>query len=416
MIKEKTMILHLDADAFFVGCEVARLPALKGKPVIVGGERGIACAMSYEAKALGITRAMPVFEIKRKHPEVVILPAHFELYHSYRDNLISFLKERFEKIEVYSIDECFVEVKESELSFTEEALESLRTQIAEFMGISYSLGLAKTKTLAKIASKKNKPQGSCYLRGADDNTFLLELSTSSVWGIGKQTSRALAELQLSTVKDLLLANDSLLQKNFSIQLLRTKQELLGIRCFPVESALHYQKGMQVTRSFPRTGDIAFVLSELSTNIEEFCINLQRENLEVESLEIWIKEVKNGKDTCVAHSIVLSEATDNHRVLLKTISSTLSKIRESQKGVMRGTGIHGKTVPKDRERSGSLFSLPEEKNTTTILSNLRKELGSSALMTLSSMTATNKRTSEKARHDLESFYLPNLPYPYLGEVR
>jgi DNA polymerase-4/DNA polymerase V len=416
MTKEKTMILHLDADAFFVACEVARLPALKGKPVIVGGERGIACAMSYEAKALGITRAMPVFEIKRKHPEVVILPAHFELYHSYRDNLISFLRKRFAKIEVYSIDECFIEIRECELAFTEEALEELQKEIAEFMGISYSLGLADTKTLAKIASKKNKPHGSYYLRKDDETGFLYKLSLSSLWGIGRRMTKTLADLGLMTVRDLLFTSDTLLQKSFSIQLLRTKQELLGIKCYPVQENHAYQKGMQVTRSFARTGDIAFVLSELSTNAEEFCINLQKQNLEVESLEIWIKQVKNGRDVYLSKDILLEEPTNNHRTLLKALSGTLSEIRKSGKGVMRGTGINGKTVPKNRDQTCKLFTTTLEVDTTSLLSSLRSDFGHSALMTLGSMTATNKRIRERNRHDSESLYLRGLPYPYLGEAQ
>ena len=415
MIKEKTMILHLDADAFFVACEVARLPALKGKPVIVGGERGIACAMSYEAKALGITRAMPVFEIKRKHPEVVILPAHFELYHSYRDNLVSFLREQFAKIEVYSIDECFIEIRECELAFTEEALEELRKEISEFMGISYSLGLADTKTLAKIASKKNKPRGSYYLQRDDETDFLSKLPLPSLWGIGRRMTKALADLGLVTVEDLLLTSDALLQKNFSIQLLRTKQELLGIKCYPIEENHVHQKGMQVTRSFARTEDITFVLSELSTNAEEFCINLQKQNLEVESLEIWIKQVTNGKDVYLRKTLLLEEPTSNHRALLKAMSGTLSEIRESEKGVMRGTRIYGKTVPKNRDQTCKLFSTTLELDTTSLLRSLRSGFGHDALMTLGSMTATNKRTRERNRHDTESLYLRGLPYPYLGEV-
>ncbi len=417
--REKTMILHIDADAFFVACEVARLPALKGKPVIVGGERGIACAMSYEAKALGVTRGMPVFEIKRKYTNTIILPAHFELYYAYRNNLISFLKSRFEKIEVYSIDECFIEVTEGEIAFTEESLEELRKEIEDFTGISYSLGLADTKTLAKIASKKNKPRGSYFLKRDGDKDFLYCLPLSFIWGIGGRMTKTLEGLGLFTVKDLVLTNDSILQKNFSIQLLRTKQELLGIKCFLLEERSACQKGMQVTRSFARTEDIVFVLSELCTNVEEFCINLQRENLEAESVDVWIKEVKNGKDVYLNYSIFLGEATNNHRAILKAMSSTILQIRDLKKGIMRGTGVYGKTVSKSREKTLELFSKTtglEEINTTSILSNLRSKFGSTALMIAGSMTATKKRTQERDRYDKESFYLRGLPYPYLGEVR
>jgi DNA polymerase V len=309
-----------------------------------------------------------------------------------------------------------VEVRESELSFTEEALEELRKEIAEFMGISYSLGLADTKTLAKIASKKNKPSGSYYLQKDDEIDFLSKLSLSSLWGIGRRMTKTLTDLELITVGDLLRTSDSLLQKNFSIQLLRTKQELLGIKCYPIEENYAHQKGMQVTRSFARTEDIAFVLSELSTNAEEFCINLQKQNLEVESLEIWIKQVINGKDVHLSKTLLLEEATANHRTLLKAMNSTLSEIRKSKKGIMRGTGIYGKTVPKKRDQTSKLFTTTLDVDTTSILSSIRSNFGNGAIMTLGSMEATNKRRRERDKYDTQSLYLSGLPYPYLGEVR
>lgn len=106
-MKSKTKILHVDGDNFFVACEVARFPHLKGKPVIVGEERGIASAMSYEAKKLGVHRGMPVFEIRKQFPQVIILPSHFELYEQYALKLYQVLCKYSDTVERYSIDECF---------------------------------------------------------------------------------------------------------------------------------------------------------------------------------------------------------------------------------------------------------------------------------------------------------------------
>src|SRR3989338_9935236 len=99
-------ILHIDGDAFFASCEISRRPDLKGKPVVVGEERGIACALTYEAKALGVYREMPIFKIRQEYPQVAVLSSHFELYEKYRENLVQILRENLPLVESYSIDEC----------------------------------------------------------------------------------------------------------------------------------------------------------------------------------------------------------------------------------------------------------------------------------------------------------------------
>ena len=90
------VILHIDGDAFFASCEIARRPDLLGKPVVVGEDRGIACAMSPQAKKLGVYRGMPVFKIKKEFPDVVVLSSHFELYEKNHENLAEILKNEIE--------------------------------------------------------------------------------------------------------------------------------------------------------------------------------------------------------------------------------------------------------------------------------------------------------------------------------
>src|ERR1051326_9031875 len=100
----QNLYFHADGDSFFVSCELTAHPELKGKPVIVGADRGIAVAMSPEAKKLGVTRGMPVFRIKKLYPQVIILPHHFDLYQDIARGLHQILQSYFEAIEVYSID------------------------------------------------------------------------------------------------------------------------------------------------------------------------------------------------------------------------------------------------------------------------------------------------------------------------
>src|SRR3990172_10186719 len=103
-------ILHIDGDAFFASCEQARDPALRGKPVITGKERGIVASMSYEAKARGVTRAMRLFEVKQLCPEAVILPSDYETYSLLSTRLFAIVRRYTPDVEEYGIDECFADL------------------------------------------------------------------------------------------------------------------------------------------------------------------------------------------------------------------------------------------------------------------------------------------------------------------
>ena len=123
--KSKT-ILHIDGDAFFVGVEVAKNPKLKGLPVVTGEERGIVSALSYEAKALGIVRGMPIFKLKRDFPSVLVLPGDYQSYAKYSRMMFDIVRRYADDVEEYSIDECF-----ADLTGLEKTLKMNYRQIAE---------------------------------------------------------------------------------------------------------------------------------------------------------------------------------------------------------------------------------------------------------------------------------------------
>jgi nucleotidyltransferase/DNA polymerase involved in DNA repair len=421
MSKEKTsdtMILHIDADAFFVSCEIARMPHLRGKAVIVGAERGSACAMSYEAKALGITRGMPVFQIKKLFPETVILPAHFELYHAYQKNLVAKLAELFSHIEVYSIDECFLEVSASELPFSDSALCKLRDDIQDTLGITYSLGLARTKTLAKIASKKNKPCGAYYLRKENELEMIGNMPVESVWGIGRRMAKTLNSHGVRTIAELIQCDDHFLHKHFSVQLLRTRDELCGIRRIPLCEIIDDQKSMQVTRSFMRTSDMTFVLSELSLNIEELSKRLTESGLVTNSITVWLKEMKGDKEIYHQLTVDLQEYTSESLQILKGAETFLIMMRSSRL-LFRTTGVHAHNLRKKEAIPETLFNILDlnESNTSrkSELEELKVAIGNKHIHVASSLSAWNKRKEAVIKANKESFYTALLPYPYLGEA-
>ncbi len=410
------MILHIDADAFFVACEVSRLPHLKGKAVIVDGERGIACAMSYEAKALGVTRGMPVFQIKKKFPEVIILPAHFDLYNSYRDNLVAHLKTKFTHIEVYSIDECFIEVNKKEIPFTDEALDLLQKELEKALGIPYSVGLARTKTLAKIASKKNKPRGAYFLTKENETKTLANMNIESIWGIGRNTAKDLSTLGVKKVSDFLFIDNSKLEKLFSVQVIRTKDELLGIKRIKLEQGNAVRKSMQVTRSFARNSDASFVLSELSVNIESLCSKLTCDGLFTDHFTVWIKEIQNdGKEVYFSKEIHLEGSTQNESIIFSKLSPFYDSFLKKERGVYRTTGVHALSLKRAVDIQLGLFETDERKDTGSLLTSVNQKQDKGCVVMLGSLKASSIRVKDSVRMDKESHYLANLPYPYLGEA-
>ena len=156
------LVMHIDADAFFVSCEQALNPGLKNRPVVTGAERGIVTALSYEAKSMGIRRGQTIYSIKKFYKDVIVCEGNFKTYENFSRRLFRIISHHCDTVEHYSIDECFANMsycKESDIKKQATRALCIKKEIERFLDISVSVGLAPTKVLAKIASKKNKPRG-----------------------------------------------------------------------------------------------------------------------------------------------------------------------------------------------------------------------------------------------------------------
>lgn len=357
-MKNKTKILHVDGDNFFVACEVARFPHLRGKPVIVGEERGIASAMSYEAKKLGVHRGMPVFEIRKQFPQVIILPSHFELYEQYALKLYQVLCKYSDTVERYSIDECFALIDEAEIEKYELAkvsstssgisnnlslLETIKRDAEMCLGITLSFGLADTKTLAKIGSKYNKPSGCTPISEEDRIRFLKETEVGKVWGIGRAISANLTSYNIKTAYDFISLDSAFIKKNFGEGTLATWHELRGERYLEVSGygeSNHMPKSLQSTRSFGKSFDIhskqladgslqaprerSFFLSELSNHAESLCARLRSYGLVTNKLSFFLKK-NTLTDKYISREIEIGFYTNNASDLCKAINAACEKI-------------------------------------------------------------------------------------------
>lgn len=303
-------IIHIDADAFFAACEQARDPRLKGKPVVTGKERGIAAAVSYEARALGIKRGMRIHEIRDICPDVIHLPSDYETYSLYSVRMFSIVRRYTTRVEEYSIDECFAEItglrRPRRMSY-EAIAAHIKQELERTLGLTFSLGLAPSKVVAKIASKWQKPSGFTVITGKKLPQYLGKLAVGDVWGIGPQTAAHLAQFNIRTALDFALKEVGWVKQHLTKPHQEIWQELRGTAVLPLEvTEQHDYKSISKTKTFtPPSNDRTYVFAQLSKNIENACIKARRHHLLTRKVCFFLRTQAFDHD---GYEITLTRAT------------------------------------------------------------------------------------------------------------
>lgn len=205
MEKKYRIIFHIDLNAFFASCEMAKDESLRDKPIGIGGStnRGVLTTANYVARQYGVNSAMSVVEAKRLCPQLIILPVNFDLYHEYSEKFFSLLSEYVTEIERGSIDEGYIDVTDlSDDIHPLELAQQIQTRLLEEHKLPVSIGIAPNMFLAKMASNIKKPLGITVLRKRDLETILWPLPIESMYGIGKKTYPNLKLLGIHTIGDL----------------------------------------------------------------------------------------------------------------------------------------------------------------------------------------------------------------------
>jgi DNA polymerase-4 len=195
-------ILHADLDAFYASVEQLLDPSLRGKPVAVGG--GVVLAASYEAKAFGVRSAMPGWRAKELCPALVFVGGHFKDYQRLGDAAIKVLGDFTPLVERISIDEAFADVRGCTHLFGSpaEIAATIRRRVRDELGLAISIGVARTKHLAKIASQVAKPDGLVVVDPEKELDFLHPLPVDLMWGVGPATQARLADMGVATIGQL----------------------------------------------------------------------------------------------------------------------------------------------------------------------------------------------------------------------
>lgn len=389
--ESKNLYLHVDGDSFFVACELTVRPDLRGKPVIVGADRGIAVAMSAEAKALGVTRGMPVFKIKRLFPSVVILDHHFELYQDIARRLHQILSAYFIEVEVYSIDECFALVQPFEVKYyggEKKLMAKLKEEISKELGVSYSLGLARTKALSKLASKLEKPNGSVLLLTKEDEVRALkQTSIDDIWGIGWRTVPRFRELGMKSAYDFTTFSPARIARDFPQPVLVLQKEFQGEEILEVESNIdpRDQKSIQSTATFrPASTDSKIITREISENAEHVCAEARKLHLVSNKVSFFVKtsEFKYRFD-----EIKLEEFTADPGNIMDAIGSKVIKLLKGRERI-RSTGVILHNLVRQEEVPLDLFGRQEKALRNLVVEEaadkIRKKFGHNSIKRLASL--------------------------------
>ncbi|MEX1003757.1 MAG: DNA polymerase IV [Acidimicrobiia bacterium] len=195
-------ILHVDLDAFYASVEQLLDPSLRGKPVLVGG--GVVLAASYEARAYGISAPMGVKAALSRCPHAVVVEGHFHRYLDFSQEVMDICHDATPLVEQISVDEAFLDVTGTEhlLGSPRQIGARIRRRVRDEVGLPISVGIARTKFLAKVASGQAKPDGMVEVDPDSELQWLHRLGVRVMWGVGPVTERALDDLGVSTVGDL----------------------------------------------------------------------------------------------------------------------------------------------------------------------------------------------------------------------
>ena len=293
-----------DCNNFFVSCERVFNPALNGKPVVVlSGNDGCVIARSNEAKALGIPMGCPTFQIKNyTNPrDVVQISARHHIYYNMSQRVMHILGHEADKIEVYSVDEAFFTLPFNDAEQIKASLNDLTRKIQQYVGIPVSIGFATSRTLAKLAShiaKKSKDghRVEGITTPEELHQALSNTSIDDVWGIGRKLTAALRQRGVFNALSLTQFPTSLLRSLFSIQAVRTQQELKGIDCvepLPVDIG---HKSIMNSRTFGRVIYSRADITEAVVNFAAHCAKqLRDEHSMAQAVTVYLRGDRYRQD-------------------------------------------------------------------------------------------------------------------------
>ena len=414
-------IALVDCNSFYVSCERLFNPKIRKKPVVVlSNNDGCIISRSNEAKALGIKMGEPYFKAKDiiLKNNVQVFSSNYSLYGDISRRVMRTLKRFNSDIEIYSIDEAFLDLS----NFTDEEVENvgkeIRATVLQWTGIPTSIGIAKTKTLSKVANHiaKKTQSGVTSLIGIENIDPILEkVEINDVWGVGKQLTKFYQKHGIYNAKQLKNKSNTWIKKSSNVLSSRTAMELRGIPCIDLETTTSKRKSCVVSRSF---GKRVEKFQELREAVANYCLNasekIRSESLVAKAITVFVRTSpfqRNFGYYSNSKTVDFPIATNNSIETVKVAMSILDSIfkngyRYQKAGVML-TGLSS------AEGKKNLFSSEKDEKINSLMrsiDNTNYRYGRSTLSLASAgvQKRWNMRRQYSSKIDTADFYcLPTI---------
>ncbi len=387
------MFALADCNNFFASCERVFRPDLQGKPVIVlSNNDGCAIARSNEAKALGIKMGDPLFKIRgivAKH-NIAVFSGNMALYDDMSQRVRWVLEEFAPSIEVYSIDEAFLDLRGMQNTDFDQYAKTISQRCWKMTSIPVSVGIAPTKTLAKVASKlcKQYPRlnGGCYMhRPQDIEKVLRKYPIEDVWGIGRRSAPRLKAMGIHSAFDFTMLNEEAVRKMLGITGVKTWKELQGTPCIEFEDGFEAKQSICVSRSF--SSEI-YDIKELEEQIANFASilaeKLRKQNSAASELCIfaYTNRFKENETQVYGNRLIRFDSpTDDQRTIITRAVSATRELFRRGVGYKKAGVIATKIIP-IHSRMQSLFddkeSMEKEHRLTSVVDTVNKTFGKSTI--------------------------------------
>jgi len=412
-------IALVDCNSFYVSCERLFNPKIRKKPVIVlSNNDGCIISRSNEAKALGIKMGEPYFKakdiiIKNK---VEVFSSNYSLYGDLSRRVMRTLKKFGSPIEIYSIDEAFLDLSNFPDNQIESIGKEIKATVLQWTGIPTSIGIAQTKTLSKIANHiaKKKLSGVANLIGVENIDPILEkIDINDVWGVGKQLTKFYKKNGIYNAKQLKNKSNTWIKKNSNVLSSRTALELRGISCIHLETTTTKRKSCVVSRSF---GKRVETFCELKEAVVNYCLNasekIRSDSLVAKTITVFIRTSpfqKNFGYYSNSKTIDFAISTNNSIEIVKTAVFILENIFKNgyqyQKAGVMLAGLS------NANQKTNLFSSEKDEKISALMrsmDNTNFKYGRSALSLASAgvQKKWNMRRNHSSKIDTANFY--NLP--------
>ena len=352
-------ILHADLDAFFTSVEQLDDPSLRGKPVVVGGSpegRGVVAAASYEARRYGVRSAMPMRTALQRCPRAIRLQPRFDRYGEVSRQVMSIFRETSSLVEPLSLDEAYLDVTDSAAPDRPPGAigAALKTRVRSEVGLTISVGVATSKSVAKIASDVDKPDGLTIVPPGSEQEFLAPMGVAKLWGIGPKTAARLASEGVHTVGDLASRTDQWLAERFGRTWPHIRKLALGEDDSPVVVERD-RKSVSAETTLARDTADPDMLSELVDRLSQrVARHLAGSGLSGRTVKV---KLRLADFTTFTRQTTLAEAVETSGDIAAAASTLLRKeLRPGREFRLVGVGVSGFQRPEGRPLQPRLAGL------------------------------------------------------------